>query len=135
MSINYIMIDSIQTNEYPSSSVLIVGAAGRTGIECIRSLRQHPSYPTIHAFCEDASKIGLSDWNLCTSVVEGSARHAVDIEAALQETKANWIILCVGSGDSTHPTNVRSFTAANVARVLQKSEFQHVRVVTVSSVT
>jgi NAD(P)H-binding len=120
------------TSAITQQSVLIIGATGRTGVECIRHMSQHPSCPEIHAFCQNPSNLTPSDWDLCTSVIEGSARHAIDIEEALHLTKANWVILCVGSGDDVSPNNVRTFTAENLMRVLQKPTFDNIRVIVVS---
>lgn len=113
-------------------SILILGAAGRTGLECIRSLSKHCSRPDIHAFCKDTSNFPEQSWSLCKSVIEGSARHAVDIEEALKTTKADWIIICVGTGNNNHPSDVRKFTGQNVARILMKSVFQDIQVIAIS---
>lgn len=125
------------SNELKSTQrpvVLIIGAAGRTGLECVRHLAEHPSCPEIHAFCQNPSQLSSSYWDLCTSIVEGSARHAIDIEDALRETNATWVVHCVGTGDDVSPNNVRTFTAENLTRVLQKEEFASVQVIAVSMV-
>jgi hypothetical protein len=124
-------------------SILVIGADGPTGIELIRHLSEHPSKPLIHAFCDDASSI-LSDKSLVkhvSTVLEGSARHAIDINEALQETQADWIVYCEGpsstnsaNGGERRRSNFRSVTTKNIAHVLSMSQFSHVRALVVSGI-
>jgi hypothetical protein len=121
----------------------VIGADGPTGFEVIRHLSEHPSKPLIHAFCDDASSI-LSDKRLVkhvSTVLEGSARHAVDINEALQETQADWVVFCEGpsiaksaNGEERRKSNFRSVTTKNIAHVLSMSQFSHVRALVVSGI-
>jgi NAD(P)H-binding len=130
-------LESFQMNLKSQSNinfqaVLVLGATGRTGKEVIHELANHPSCPDIHAFCHDATKLSDAEYDCCSSVIEGSARHAIDIEEALLNTNSNWVVLCVGNGDDLSPNNIRTFASQNLVRILQKPRFQHVHVLAVS---
>lgn len=124
------MSQHLSTNIRPA--VLVIGATGRIGKEVLHQLADHPSRPDIHAFCHDTTKLSDDEYDSCASVIEGSARHAIDIEEALYQTNSNWIVLCVGTGDDVTPNNIRTFASENIVRILQKRQFQHVRVLAVS---
>jgi len=114
-------------------SVLIIGASGRLGTVCIQQLAQHPRQPKIHAFCRDSSKLSKEVRKLCSSVQQGNARNSNDIEKALEQTRANWIILSIGNGDNVAKNDIRQASAQATVQVLQKPAFQHVYTVVVSS--
>lgn len=121
---------SVNTN---NKSVLVIGATGRTGLECIHSLSKHEIKPKIHGFCRNPSKFTTKDKDVLTSVVKGDARSKADIEKALKETKANVVLVTVGMGDSTKKTDIRTASAEALASVLKKAEYGHVRAMIVSS--
>jgi len=131
-------VTSSQDERLLNPSILLVGAESKTGLEILRQLAEHPSRPYIHAFVEDSSKLVDEHYLRCTSVTEGSARHAVDIEEALEETSASWIVL--SNGHDTNPKdrrgniNLRTLTAKNVAFVLDLPQFHSVRAVVVSRI-
>jgi NAD(P)H-binding len=120
------------------SSILVVGASSKTGVECIRQLSEHPSKPVIHAFCEDLSEIDEEVAKPCTTIFEGSVRHAIDIEEALSENGANWVVLCGDASEDSPLTrrqiNLRTVSAKNTAQVLSQPRFQSVRVLVVSRI-
>jgi NAD(P)H-binding len=136
------------TSLQQTTSILLIGASSRTGMECIQQLAEHDSQPSIHAFCEDPSELSPELFNACTSVVEGSIRHAVDVAEALEITKANWIVLCGDSSEdgdaawssSTPPSprqkDLRTVSARNVARALlqQHERCSSIRVLVVSRI-
>ena len=68
-----------------------------------------------------------------TTVQKGNARKAEDIEKALVNTKADWIIISVGNGENVAKNDIRQVNAQATASVLSKPQYQHVRVVVVSS--
>lgn len=115
------------------TSVLIIGATGRTGIECVRQLASHTSKPKAHAFCRDSSKLSEQDKALCTSIVEGDARKESDLEHALRSANADVVIVCIGNGDSVSKTDIRTASAEALARVMLKAEFNHIHALVVSS--
>ena len=114
-------------------SILVIGATGRTGLECIRALSKHQSRPQIHGFCRDPSKLSENDKNLCDSIVTGNARNKGDIEKALRQTNANVVLVSVGMGDSTQKTDIRTASAEALASVLKKPEYGNIRAMIVSS--
>jgi NAD(P)H-binding len=120
------------------SSILVVGASSKTGVECIHQLSEHPSKPLIHAFCEHLSELDEEVAKLCSTIFEGSVRHAIDIEEALSENGANWVVLCGDASEDSFLTgrqiNIRTVSAKNTAQVLSQPRFQSVRVLVVSRI-
>jgi NAD(P)H-binding len=123
------------------TSILLIGASSRTGLECIQQLAEHDSNPFVHAFCEGVEDLDPEFAAACTSVVEGSIRHAIDIQDALEVTKASWIVLCGDSSEdsseflsssSPRQKNLRTVSARNIARVLQ--DRPSIRVLVVSRI-
>lgn len=115
-------------------SILVIGASGRTGQECLRQLAQHPAKPALHAFCRDASKMDPQDAKLCQSIVTGNARSEQDLYNALDTTNADTVIVSIGNGDDTSKTDIRTASARALVNVLTKNpQFEHVRVLVVSS--
>lgn len=115
--------------------VLVIGSTGLSGHEIIRQLSEHPLRPRIHAFVDESSASNLPSHlqEKCTSVVEGSIRHSVDLAEAIANTGVNWVLL---SGEayndkSHHP---RTVTAKNLATALNRPGFEHVRVLVVSRI-
>lgn len=117
----------------PSSAVLIIGASGRTGLELIRSASALPSPPALHAFVRTPSKIPPKLAALCASVVKGDAVSTHDIERALTRTSADTVIISVGRVD-TGPSDIREKSARALMQVVRPgSQFDHVRIVCISS--
>jgi hypothetical protein len=120
-------------------SILVLGASSRTGIECIEQLSQHPSKPYIHAFYEEDMPV-LDDehMKLCDTIMEGSMRHAIDIEEALITTGAEWIVLCNNSSDNknqkSRPKDHSTVSAKNIVHVLEQKQFASVRVLIISRI-
>lgn len=123
-------------------SILVIGASSRTGVECIQQLSLHPSRPSIHAFCEDLSELEQPHSNiveLCSTVFEGSIRHAIDVDEAMELTRPNWVILCGDSSDDSPSMNrrqkdIRTVSAKNLVRVLTRPDYAAVRVLVVSRI-
>ena len=114
-------------------SILIIGASGRTGLELIRAFSSLSAKLEVHAFCRNPSKITKEDSSLCATICKGDARNESDIEDALKVTKANVVIVSIGNGDSVAKSDIRTASAEALGRILRKEDFQHVRVVVVSS--
>lgn len=114
-------------------SILVIGATGRTGIECIRHFANHQTDPAVHAFCRDVDKLEDEDKALCSSVIQGDARSPIDLERALAETRAEFVILSIGNGDSVKKSNIRTASAEALAFVLKMPHYKRVRTVVVSS--
>ena len=115
-------------------SILVLGASGRTGLECIRKLCSHDSKPQVHAFCRDDSKLSFYDKALCASVIEADARSENDIARALEESQADFVIVSIGNGDCVGKTDLRAVSGFALATVMKQSRFSHVKAVIVSSV-
>ena len=116
-----------------STSILIIGATGRTGLETLRQLASHKSSPSIYAFVRNKAKLSASDRAICKSIIEGDARSADDLENALRVSKATDVVVSVGNGDSTKQSDIRGANAEALVSVLQQREFRTVRVMLVSS--
>jgi putative NADH-flavin reductase len=117
----------------PQQSILVIGATGRTGLECIRHFAKHQTNPAVHAFCRDTDKLAEKDKALCTTIVQGDARSPIDLERALAETHAEVVILSIGNGDSVKKSDIRTVSAQALAQVLKKPQYKRVRTVVVSS--
>ena len=116
-----------------NTSILVLGATGRTGLETLRALHQQPNKPTLHAFCRSPDKLSAQDKALCTTIQQGNARNATDLENALRQSQANYVVVSIGNGDSVAKSDIRTANAQALASVLQRREFRHVRVMIVSS--
>lgn len=114
-------------------SVLIIGATGRTGLEILRQFSKNNSHPDVHAFCRDPSKLSEEDRALCRSVRSGDARSSADLEQAIDESQADFVVVCVGNGDSVAKTDIRTSSAQALVRVLELPQHREVRTVVVSS--
>lgn len=130
--------ESISSMTSDQTSILVIGASSRTGIECIHQLAEHLSKPVIHAFCDDVSELGEDVAKLCHTVTAGSVRHAVDVEEALEDTGANWVVLCGDASDddplNRRQKNLRTVSAKNIVRVLTMPGYESVRVLVVSRI-
>jgi uncharacterized protein YbjT (DUF2867 family) len=115
-------------------SILIIGATGRTGLECIRHFASHQTDPAVHAFCRDVDKLDDKDKALCTSTMQGDARSPIDLERALVDTRADVVVLSIGNGDSVRKSDIRTASAYALVQVLKMPQFEHVHSVVVSSV-
>ena len=117
-------------------SILILGASSRTGLECIQQLSDHPSKPYVHAFNEeDMPEMDDEYFYMCHTVIEGSMRHAIDIEEALRLTGANWVVLCNDRDvQQRRPKDHSAICAKNVVHVLQQPHFKFVRALVVSRI-
>ena len=133
-------VSSSQDERLQNPSILLLGADSKNGLEVLRRLASHPRKPSIHAFVEDFSKLREEDLQLCTSVIEGSVRHAIDIQEALEETSANWVVLAAGDDDAANiedrrrNRNIRTSTAKNTATVLDMPHLRYVRAVVISRI-
>jgi uncharacterized protein YbjT (DUF2867 family) len=114
-------------------SILIIGATGRTGLECIRHFASHQTNPAVHAFCRDADKLDDKVKALCTSIVQGDARSPLDLERALAETYADVVVLTIGNGDNVKKSDIRTASAYALAQVLEMPQYERIRTVVVSS--
>lgn len=114
-------------------SLLLIGATGKTGLAILDQLTKHPSHPAIHVLCRDVSKLSPSNQNKCASILKGNARNASDIEMALNQSHAEWVIVCVGNGENVSKNDIRTVNANATVSVLKKPQFNHVRALIVSS--
>ena len=114
-------------------SFLQIGATGETGLAISRKLASHESNPSVHAMVRDPTKLSDGDRKNFTSIVRGDALSAADIERALVETDADWLVISVGNGSNTKKQTTREDNAKAVVSVLSKPQFQTVRVMVMSS--
>lgn len=114
------------------NSVLIIGATGKSGLAMARKLAKD-SNVAVHAMARNPDKLATMS-KLFESIVEGNAHSSSDVENALNETKANWVVISVGNGESVSQSDVRTSNAIATTSVLQKTAFSQVRVIVLSSV-
>lgn len=115
-------------------SILVIGATGRLGKCLIQAGVSHKSKPLMHAFARSPEKVTDEIKSQCASVVQGDATEVKDIERALEETKADYIVISLAV---THlkQQDVREKNANAIAEVIAKgTKFEHVKVVIISSV-
>ena len=121
------------TNSNTNTSVLILGATGRIGLEILYQLSKHNSKPDIHAFVRDPTKLSPSDRALFKSIVKGDARSSDDIKQAIDETDANVVVVAVGNGDNVAKSDIRTANARALVAILDQPQYQHIRAVVISS--
>lgn len=115
--------------------VLVIGANGQTGVEVIHACAASAAKPAVHAFCRTPSKLSESDTKLCASIVEGDARSSADVARALEQTKADVVVVCVGVTDNLGPCDIREASAKALMDAIEPgAKYDHVKVVVVSSV-
>jgi nucleoside-diphosphate-sugar epimerase len=114
-------------------SVLVIGASGRTGSQVVDQLCHHASKPNVYAFCRDLSKLNDTSKSHCKDVYCGDTRETYKIEQALAQSDADIMIVCLGNGDSTAQTDVRTASAKAIVSTLQKLQYHHVKALVVSS--
>jgi len=131
---------------YPES-ILVIGASGRSGVHLIHAIDDYnskpiaTSRPQISAFCRDPSKLDEDIKSKCTKIVQGNARNEADLKRALDESKADLVIMCIGNGDSTSKNDIRTASARALSNVLRNenkqeqssSSYSHVKAVVISS--
>ncbi|KAL7555932.1 hypothetical protein ACA910_009100 [Epithemia clementina (nom. ined.)] len=81
-----------------SKSVLIIGAKGALGQQCLHHLSREVLAPKIHIMCCNPTKLSKSQQALCTSIILGDARQQQDMERALVGSQADCVFLITGSG-------------------------------------
>ena len=116
-----------------NKSVLIIGATGALGLQCLRYLAKEPSVAEVHVLCRATSKMSDPDTRLCQSITIGDAKNTQDVEKALLHSKANYVILVTGNGANVGKTDTREKTGQALAQVVSKPTFAHVKTVLVSS--
>lgn len=116
-----------------TKSVLIIGATGAMGLQCLRHCAQEPNIAQVHVFCRTPSKFSAADRQLCASVLTGDARNSQDVEQAMRESKANYVILATGNGADLKKSDTREKTGQALALAMAKPEFKHVKAIIVSS--
>ena len=115
-------------------SVLIIGASGRTGVQLIQQLTQRNfSKASIFAFCRDLTKIDKHTLALCDGVYQGDAMVKDDLEKAINDSKAEVVVMSIGNGDNVGKTDIRTASAKALVAVLSKPKYQQVKVCVISS--
>jgi len=129
---------STSRSEGKPSPILVLGAAGRTGYECLKRLSRHESNPIVHGFCFDSLKIPEKERDhLCDerdgSIIEGDATNENHIEKALKRSKAQTVIVCIGDSEKNDDVFLpRTASAIALVRVLSQRRFQRVCAIVVS---
>jgi len=113
-------------------SVLVIGASGRTGTLIMQQLSNNDN-TQVHAFCRDPTKFDDKSQTFYHSIVKGNALNSHDLQNAIETTNANVVVVSIANGDSLKKTNLRTASAQALAQVLEKQNFQHVKVVVISS--
>lgn len=116
-----------------TKSVLIIGATGALGLQIIRHVAEEPTVSELHVFCRNPSKLSESDKRVCDSIITGDARRALDIERAIAQSKADYVVLATGNGADVRKTDTRQKTGEALAHVMRKPAFRNVKAVIVSS--
>lgn len=117
-----------------SPSILVIGATGDMGKRVLTAASQHPSKPLIHAFVRTPSKLTDKEKMLCTSVIKGDGTMSDDIERALEQTKADYVITTIGLSNTLGKQDLRERNAkALVSLIGPGCKYDHVKVVVVSS--
>jgi hypothetical protein len=113
-------------------SVLVIGASGRTGGQLIDQLAKRNG-PSIHAFCRTPSKLSENLKSKCGRVYQGDAADWVALQHAINDCRADLVMISIGNGDNVGKSSIRADSAKALVTVLEKPEFQHVQAVAISS--
>jgi NAD dependent epimerase/dehydratase family len=137
-----------------NGGILVIGASGRIGSLLIQHLarqrysstnttmqeasslqyQQRPLVGVVYGFCRDVSKVTKETAVCCHDMFQGNARSSSDLERALCQSRANVVVVCIGTGDSCAKSTLRSESAYALVDILETNpSLQHVRVIVVSS--
>ena len=116
-----------------NKSVLIIGATGALGLQCLRHFSEDPTITKLHVFCRTPSKLSHADKTLCDSVITGDARNSKDVESALVQSDADYVVLATGNGMDLGKSDTREKTGQALAKAMSQPALQHVKAVVVSS--
>ena len=83
--------------------------------------------------CRSPSKLSDTDKSLYESVITGDARNTSDVEHAIIESKADYVVLATGNGADLSKSDTREKTGKALAQIMSKPAFRHVKAVVVSS--
>ena len=85
------------------SNVLIIGASGRTGKYLVEALaKQRKDTVNIYAFCRQPTNLEMSTRQYCANVIQGNARNEKDLNNAIVQSKADFVVVAVGNGDDVN---------------------------------
>jgi len=117
-----------------TKSILILGATGATGIQCIEKLAERPGNK-IHAFVRNPAKLDTKTQKRCKSIQTGDAKKVSDLRRALTETNADWVVVALGNGAdlSAKSNTIRTSNAQVLAPLLEDPDLRRVRVLVISS--
>ena len=90
-----------------TKSVLIIGATGALGLQCLRHFADETSITYIHVLCRNPAKFSDTDKRAYESIITGDARNTNDVEKALAQSKADYIVLATGNGADLRKTDTR----------------------------
>lgn len=125
--------DTQQTfSKMTTKSVLLIGATGALGRQCLRRLAEEPSVDQLHVFCRTPKRLSTADRALCDSITLGDARITRDVEDALEKSQATHVILATGNGRDLGESDTRQATARALADAMKQRRFLHVRAIVVS---
>jgi putative NADH-flavin reductase len=115
-----------------TASALIIGSSGRMG-RALLAAGQNTDLD-FHAFTRSKANISKESLTFCASVIEGDALNKSDIQRALIQSSADYVVVSVGKGDDTSRTTIRTDTAKVISSAIAAdSRFHYVKVVVVSS--
>ena len=118
---------------HQNKSVLIIGATGALGLQCLRHFAEEPSISNLHVFCRSPSKLSSTDKSLCDSIITGDARNPLEVERAIMQSNADYVILATGNGMDLRKSDTREKTGQALAKAMNQPALQHVKAVIVSS--
>lgn len=116
-----------------SPTVLVIGAAGRTGLEVVRAASKASPKVTVHAFTH-TTEMPAAEAALCASIIKGDARKAADLEGALASSGADVVVISIGIPNNTNKDDVREMSAKALMDIVAPgTKYGHVKLVVVSS--
>lgn len=116
-----------------TKSVLIIGATGALGRQCLRHFADEARITYVHVLCRNPSKLSNTDKVACDSILTGDARNTKDVEEALTQSKADYVVLVTGNGADLRKTDTREATGLALAQAMSSPTFQHVKAIIASS--
>ncbi|PXF45745.1 hypothetical protein BWQ96_04513 [Gracilariopsis chorda] len=103
-----------------TTSILVLGASGRTGQQFINAAYDHPDHPQVHAFARNPQSLPSDIAEKCTSVQKGDALLTDQVYDALVATEATHIVVSIGVPNSAAQSTLRYDSAVAIIEAMRR---------------
>lgn len=113
---------TVTANTTHPISILVVGATGRIGQAVVQAAARSTSSPSVHAFIRSPESFMAPYRFYCNSIHKGDARSPYELANAIESTRADHVVLCVGAGNNEDDIDVCEASAISIAGALCDTE-------------